>query len=90
MTPQDVTGFWERAGESRWFFKDPVFDGALRVRFGAALAEARSDVLLTVNPLNQAAVKLYENFGYRIRERVEGYYRPHEHRYVMVYSPPNP
>lgn len=42
MTPQDVTGFWERAGESRWFFKDPVFDGALRVRFGAALAEARN------------------------------------------------
>ncbi len=53
----------------------------------AALAEARADVLLTVNPQNAAAVKLYENFGYRIRERVEGFYRPHEHRYVMVYSP---
>ena len=42
MTPQDVTGFWEQAGESRWFFKDPAFDGVLRVRFGAALVEARN------------------------------------------------
>lgn len=41
MTPQDVTRFWERAGESRWFFKDAVFDGALKVRFGDALAAAR-------------------------------------------------
>ena len=45
MTPQDVTQFWERAGESRWFFKDPAFDGALKVRFGAALAEARAGAL---------------------------------------------
>lgn len=42
MTPQDVTRFWEQAGESRWFFKDPAFDGALKARFGAALAEART------------------------------------------------
>jgi len=41
MTPQDVTGFWERAGESRWFFKDAAFDGALKVRFGETLARAR-------------------------------------------------
>jgi uncharacterized protein (DUF924 family) len=41
MTPQDVTGFWEQAGESRWFFKDAAFDGALKVRFGEALAQAR-------------------------------------------------
>jgi uncharacterized protein (DUF924 family) len=41
MKPQDVTGFWEQAGESRWFFKDPAFDGALKIRFGQALAEAR-------------------------------------------------
>jgi ribosomal protein S18 acetylase RimI-like enzyme len=52
----------------------------------AALAEATADVLLTVNPQNATAVKLYENFGYRIREHVEGFYRPHEHRYVMVYE----
>jgi uncharacterized protein (DUF924 family) len=42
MTPQDITSFWEQAGESKWFFKDPVFDGALKVRFGGALEEARS------------------------------------------------
>lgn len=41
MTPQDVTRFWEQAGPSRWFFKDPAFDGALKVRFGAALAAGR-------------------------------------------------
>lgn len=42
MTPEDVTRFWEEAGESRWFFKDSSFDAALNVRFGAALAEART------------------------------------------------
>ena len=41
MKPEDVTSFWEQAGESRWFNKDAVFDGALSVRFGAALAAAR-------------------------------------------------
>lgn len=41
MTPQEVTAFWEQAGESRWFFKDAAFDGALKVRFGAALEGAR-------------------------------------------------
>jgi uncharacterized protein (DUF924 family) len=41
MTPQQVTDFWEGAGESRWFTKDAAFDGALRVRFSTALAEAR-------------------------------------------------
>ncbi len=41
MTPLDVWGFWARAGESRWFAKDAAFDGALKVRFGAALAAAR-------------------------------------------------
>jgi uncharacterized protein (DUF924 family) len=34
--------FWNEAGESRWFTKDPAFDGALAVRFAAALKEARA------------------------------------------------
>lgn len=42
MTPQRVTAFWDEAGEQRWFTKDAAFDGALRVRFGEALAEARA------------------------------------------------
>lgn len=41
MKPEDVSSFWEQAGESRWFFKDAAFDGALNVRFGEALARAR-------------------------------------------------
>lgn len=42
MTPRDVTEFWEQAGESRWFFKDTAFDGALKLRFGEALLLGRS------------------------------------------------
>lgn len=41
MKPEDVVSFWELAGETRWFFKDAAFDGALKVHFGTALAEAR-------------------------------------------------
>lgn len=42
MTPGELVSFWEDAGPARWFFKDLAFDGAVRVRFGAALAEARA------------------------------------------------
>jgi ribosomal protein S18 acetylase RimI-like enzyme len=51
----------------------------------AALAEAKATVLLTVDPANAAAVQLYRNFGYDVRELVKGYYRPHEDRYVMAH-----
>jgi ribosomal protein S18 acetylase RimI-like enzyme len=53
----------------------------------AALAEARVPVLLTVDPSNAAAVQLYRNFGFQVRELVKGYYRPHEDRYLMAYTP---
>lgn len=53
-----------------------------------ALQSAKSVVLLTVNPDNIPAVSLYESFGFRIRTRIEGYYRPHEHRLLMEYIPP--
>jgi uncharacterized protein (DUF924 family) len=33
--------FWYMAGEDAWFTKNAAFDGALAVRFGAALKEAR-------------------------------------------------
>lgn len=52
-----------------------------------ALQDARDVVLLTVNPENSPAVRLYESFGFQIRTRVDGYYRPHEHRLIMEYNP---
>ena len=55
-----------------------------------ALRRAGSRVLLTVNPENTAAVQLYRNFGFGVRERVDGYYRPHEDRWVMVHPGPTP
>jgi ribosomal protein S18 acetylase RimI-like enzyme len=53
----------------------------------AGLQRAEAKTLLTVNPQNLAAVKLYQNFGFQIRELVKGYYRPHEDRYVMEFTP---
>ena len=52
-----------------------------------ALEVAQDVVLLTVNPENIPAVKLYESFGFKVRTRVEGYYRPHEHRLIMEFQP---
>ena len=51
----------------------------------AALSRADAPVLLTVDPNNEAAVQLYRNFGFEIRERIDGYYRPHEDRNIMVH-----
>lgn len=53
----------------------------------AGLERATTKTLLTVNPKNSAAVKLYQNFGFQIRELVKGYYRPHEDRFVMEFTP---
>lgn len=53
----------------------------------AALERASSTVLLTVDPVNEAAIRLYRNFGFEVRERVPGYYRPHEDRLVMACPP---
>ena len=56
----------------------------------AALERARevgAPVLLTVDPQNTRAAELYRQFGFEVREHVKGYYRPHEHRDVMVFTP---
>jgi uncharacterized protein (DUF924 family) len=42
MTADDVIDYWLAAGEERWFFKNPAFDGALSTRFKSALADARN------------------------------------------------
>jgi len=36
-----VVDFWMQAGPERWFTKDAAFDGALAIRFGKALGQAR-------------------------------------------------
>lgn len=56
----------------------------------AALAQADVPVLLTVDPNNAPAVKLYQSLGFTVREHIRGFYRPHEDRYLMVYSPQSP
>ncbi len=50
-----------------------------------ALSRAGTPVLLTVDPDNEPAVQLYRNFGYEVRERINGYYRPHEDRCIMAH-----
>ncbi len=44
MKPETIVEFWMTAGPLRWFTKDAGFDGALAVRFGAALKDARRGV----------------------------------------------
>ncbi|MEO2034664.1 MAG: N-acetyltransferase [Planctomycetaceae bacterium] len=55
----------------------------------AGLAQATAPVVLTVNPSNAAAIMLYRNFGFTVRERIDGYYRPHEDRLIMVHPSPH-
>lgn len=44
MDAKTVVDFWILAGAERWFTKDTAFDGALAVRFGEALKQARLGV----------------------------------------------
>ena len=53
------------------------------------LEQATAPVLLTVDPSNHAAVALYEHFGFNVRTRIDGYYRPHEDRLIMVHPGPD-
>ncbi len=42
MKPETIVDFWMEAGPLRWFTRDAAFDGALAVRFGGSLNEARA------------------------------------------------
>ena len=42
------------------------------------------DALLTVDPTNEAAIRLYERWGFSQRRFVRGYYRPEEDRFVLT------
>ena len=55
----------------------------------AALAQSEAPVLLTVDPENQRAVRLYEKFGFEISRHIPGYYRAHDDRLLMVHRGPN-
>lgn len=34
VTPQDIIGFWQEAGEAAWYKKSAAFDDAITARFG--------------------------------------------------------
>ena len=53
----------------------------------AAVARAQTPVMLTVAPGNQAAVGLYQRYGFAVERYIENYYGPHKHRYLMIYRP---
>lgn len=42
---------------------------------------------LTVDPDNIVAISLYNRWGYEVKERVNGYYRSCEDRYIMIRKP---
>ena len=62
--------------------------GTLLMR--SALAQADAPVLLTVDPNNQPAVRLYQQLGFTVREHIRGFYRPHEDRYLMLHPGQGP
>lgn len=43
-----------------------------------------TECFLTVDPANQAALRLYPRWGFSERRFVPGYYREHEDRYVLT------
>lgn len=52
-----------------------------------ALSHATTEVLLTVDPANTRACELYRHMGFETLKHVKGFYRPTEHRDLMVWKP---
>lgn len=59
-----------------------LFDALFQV-----LDEKKVACFLTVDPNNSHAIALYESWGFDERKLVEGFYRAHEHRYVLTRKP---
>ena len=51
--------------------------------------DAGGDCFLTVNPSNDAALRLYESWGFTERTFVAGFYREQEDRFVLTRRAPN-
>lgn len=45
IRPRDVLDFWFKAGDGKWFVKDPEFDAEIARHFGAFVEFARKDGL---------------------------------------------
>jgi len=56
-----------------------LFDAVLK-----ACDEIEVACFLTVDPINEGAIRLYEKWGFVDREFVKGYYRPEEDRLVLT------
>lgn len=70
-------------------FVDPALrgQGCGRALFSLLLDEidkAPRPCFLTVDPQNEAALKLYEKWGFSERKMVKGYYRDAEDRFVLT------
>ena len=50
------------------------------------LDQLQVPVWLTVSPENEAAIALYEKWGFTDRTFVKGYYRENEDRYLLTRS----
>jgi phosphinothricin acetyltransferase len=56
-----------------------LFDAVLK-----ACDESYLACFLTVDPVNESGIRLYEKWGFTNRKFVKGYYRPEEDRLVMT------
>jgi [ribosomal protein S18]-alanine N-acetyltransferase len=48
------------------------------------LDKRKADSFLTIDPIYERTVRLYEKWGYTEKEFIKGYYRPNEDRYVLT------
>jgi [ribosomal protein S18]-alanine N-acetyltransferase len=50
----------------------------------AEIDRLKVDVFLTVDPINENAIKLYTKWGFTERTLVPGFYREYENRFVLI------